>query len=117
MSKRELAYIESTTLGIEDHGLPSSFLMLHGADEPWGQGFGGFHLGGPAMHAWVTGVLSAVGVDDWSRLVGQHVWVERDGDGLGSAIVAIQGVGKGKEMPRFHAKEAMERLRAGGTPS
>ena len=93
MKPRDIANarINSTMLGIEDHGIFTAWLTLSG--EGWGQGFGGYALdsydavlgrridsNGYGLE-FVRGVMRAVGVDSWEKLKGSLVRVERE-DGL-----------------------------------
>lgn len=69
------ARIESTMLGIEDHGIPTCVLKLD-----YGgllQNFGGYDLRhyGVTM---ITGILNAVGAPSWEDLIGEHVRVKCD---------------------------------------
>lgn len=78
--------IEATTLGLEDHGIPTAFVMIK--FDGSGQGFGGYDLRGPqSMLNFVMGVQKAVGVSDWSKLKGAYCRVRRDSDR--GPIVAI----------------------------
>ena len=76
----QLARITGVQLGIEDHGLLSSFIMLDYARAGdkiggTGQGFGGYNLGGGTFASfWLKGVLAAVGVTEWDQLKGKMVW-------------------------------------------
>lgn len=80
----ENAKIESTMLGYEDHGIPTSFLnMKFGSSN---QGFGGYDLRSPkSMLKWVLGVMAVLGVDEWSKVKGQVCRVRRE-DGRITAI-------------------------------
>lgn len=80
----ENAKIESTMLGYEDHGIPTSFLNLKFGSS--NQGFGGYDLRSTsAMLKWVLGVLNVLGVNEWSKVTGQVCRVRRE-DGR---IIAI----------------------------
>lgn len=81
--ERSLARIKQVTLGIEDHGILTSYLHLEYAEPGQkiggtGQGFGGYGLGGEYTALWIEGVLKAVGVDEWSKLVGKLVWADHE---------------------------------------
>lgn len=77
------AKISSTTLGVEDHGIPTSYVTCEFGST---QGFGGFNLGhADSMCRWVMGIQRVLGVTDWSKVVGQYCRIERDG----GMIVAI----------------------------
>lgn len=97
MSEVTLARIRETTLGFEDHGLLTAFLHLEYADKGGkiggsGQGFGGRILSGEFTDYWIRGVLTAVGVNDWSMLPGRMVWADHDWD----AVHTITGLDTGK---------------------
>jgi hypothetical protein len=93
----ENGVIESTMLGIEDHGIASSYITVKG--DGWGCGFGGYTLDGPYDHDkkkrlpsalmgwWVARVMETVGVEKWEDLKGKHVRVETEG--LGGHIIAL----------------------------
>lgn len=87
MSDIENAKIMSTHLGPEDHGIFTASLLLTGPG--WGQGFGNYNLKySDHAYRFITGVLEAVGVDNWELLSGKLCRVKRD-NGL---IVAIGNV-------------------------
>lgn len=67
--------ITNVMLGIEDHGIPTSYLQCEGE---WSQGFGGYDLRpNQAMLNWVIGVQNVLGVSDWSKVVGQFARIRR----------------------------------------
>lgn len=75
--KTSNAIIQSTTFGIEDHGILTFFLNLSG--NGWGQGFGGIGLdGGNPRKGWGKGfeliraILETLGVEKWEALLGTH---------------------------------------------
>ena len=81
------AVIESTMLGIEDHGIMTCFLYLNYGGS--GQGFGGYGLDGfdkakdkRVGTAWgmefVRRVLETFEVDSWEKLSGKHCRVVAD---------------------------------------
>jgi len=80
------AKITATTLGREDHGIPSSFIRL--AWDGYGQGFGGYNLCGKAMEIWVSGILDALQLGDWSKLPNTYCRIEREA-GWNGKIIAI----------------------------
>lgn len=86
------ATITAARLGFEDHGLPSS--MICWETEGAGGGFGGLHLGGPAMAIWVTRILGLFGYEDWSQLKGTHIRVRAQG--IGGRTLAIGHIIKDK---------------------
>lgn len=89
---REIAKIESTHIGIEDHGLFTVNVNFSGGS--WGQGTGHIMLGEEAelLGRFVQGFIKAVGVDSWEGLKGRTVFVLRDGDSLASRIVGIENL-------------------------
>lgn len=68
------ALISSTMLGIEGHGIMSSFLYLEW--ESSGIGFGGYSLGGKVGIDYIEEILKVVGVEKWEDLKGKYVRVE-----------------------------------------
>jgi hypothetical protein len=103
----QLAKIDSTMLGREDHGILTAFLYCswHGG----GVGVGGFALDrferaeGSEVRGERVGtaygldhlvqLMRTVGVDSWEKLPGEQVIVLFDGDGMiGSRAVGIASV-------------------------
>lgn len=91
MSTTQNAVIERTMLGYEEHGLLTIDLLFdYGGSH---QGYGGYVLDGkPAEPGGgrvptelpgvaIAGILRALDVDCWEKLVGQHVRVKHAGDG------------------------------------
>lgn len=90
--KIENATIESTMLGIEDHGVMILFVQCAG--EGWGQGFGGYILDQAANPGTYDGkrtasgfgivlireILEVVGVDNWEDLKGKNVRADHSHD-------------------------------------
>lgn len=74
--QREIARIESTYLGYEDHGILTAYLhVTYGGAE---QGIGGYDLrphNGAASARWIGWTLKACGVDSWERLKGRTIFV------------------------------------------
>lgn len=83
------ARIASTMLGIEDHGILSSFIHLE--YDGGGQGFGGYSLDTPVKGsydfkrvgtAWgmefIRRVLDTLGVNNWEQLPGTHCRVKAE---------------------------------------
>ena len=80
------ARIESTMLGIEDHGIMTCTLYLDYGGS--GQGFGGYSLASGGTHQdkdfgnkgilFVRKILETVGVRNWEELKGKHVRVKSD---------------------------------------
>lgn len=74
---RELAKIERTHLGPEDHGILTG--MLHVTFGGSGRGVGGYDLRiGTTAVTWITRTLKACGVSSWERLVGRTIYVLTD---------------------------------------
>lgn len=87
MAEIKNALIESTSLGIEDHGIMT--FWLHLAYPSGGQGFGGF-----ALDIWheqdrrrvgtafgleaIMQTLRVVGVEKWEELPGKYIRVDAD---------------------------------------
>ncbi len=86
------ALITGTMLGIEGHGIMSSFIYLEwdGA----GIGFGGYSLGGQSGIDYIKETLDVVGVDKWEDLKGKHVRVVSEG--LGGKSLGIGNIIKDK---------------------
>lgn len=94
----ENAQIDSTHLGIEDHGILTAWVMTKaGAIH---QGFGGFGFDyrpdgkewvpSKLLAAFVRGVIDAVGVSCWEKLKGSYCRVKRhEGNGFNAPIYAI----------------------------
>ena len=69
------AIIESTMLGIEDHGIMTFFLYLQ--YNSCGQGFGGYCLKGDKSIEAIRKVLETVGVMKWEDLKGKYVRIRK----------------------------------------
>jgi len=85
------AKIESTMLGVEDHGILTFFLYVEGAG--WSQSFGGHacdrwdeNKSQRVGHAFgmeaIRRILETVGVETWEALPGKNVRVRRGDDGI-----------------------------------
>jgi len=73
---RELARIERTHLGFEDHGILTLSLQVNYGSAS--QGIGGYPIltnAGP----WIDRILQACGVGQWEKLVGRTIYVLTDG--------------------------------------
>lgn len=73
------AKIVGTMLGIEDHGIMTSFLFLEWPGS--GIGFGGYSLGGNSAVLFIRTILEVVGVEKWEDLKGKYVRVDLGGLG------------------------------------
>lgn len=94
------AIIERTMLGFEDHGLLTIDLLFdYGGSH---QGYGGYVLDGKPLEPHggrvptelpgvaIAGILRALDVDCWEKLVGQHVRVRhRDDDNWFSPVTHV----------------------------
>jgi hypothetical protein len=90
----EIAKVERTTLGYEDHGIMTCFLHLSFGSS--GQGAGGYSLDAPAPSdghrvgtafgmEWIIRAMRACGVDEWSKVTGRTIFALREG----SRIIGI----------------------------
>lgn len=98
---RRLAKVTRVSLGIEqDHCLLTAYIHLQ-YDGGCCQGFGGYRLdchnkgmgcaeGTAAGCDWLLKVLEVFGVEDWNDIVGEIVWVDTTGGGMGTTILAIE---------------------------
>ena len=76
---REIARIESTMLGFEDHGILTCYLTLNFGNSM--QGAGGYDLrpaNGPCAAEWIERILKACDVQRWELLKGRTVYALRD---------------------------------------
>jgi len=92
MSERQIenGLIESTMLGMEDHGIFTCYLHL--AFDGTGQGFGGYGLDAPVKENgefkgrvgsaygmdFIMEVCRVVGVEKWEDLKGKHIRADHD---------------------------------------
>jgi hypothetical protein len=74
-SEVENGRIESTHLGLDDHGIPTWWLNLTFPSS--GQGFGGYDLRVYGI-ALLMKIISTVGAENWEGLFGKYVRVRRD---------------------------------------
>jgi hypothetical protein len=72
---REIAKVESTSLGFEDHGILTGYLHVNYGGAA--QGLGGYNLASTAG-AWLQGVLRACGVGTWEQVKGRTIYVLKD---------------------------------------
>lgn len=77
------AIIESTSLGIEDHGIFSFMLMMNVGD--YHQGAGGYALDNEYGMAMIMEILCVVGVGTWEELVRKPIRIKTES----GSIVAI----------------------------
>lgn len=92
MSEIVNAKITGTMLGVEDHGIFSSYVYLEW--DGGGVGFGGYVLGGPSGIDFIREILEVVGVEKWEDLKGKYVRV--DTGGWGRPVTAIGNILKDK---------------------
>jgi hypothetical protein len=74
--EREIAKIERTFLGYEDHGILTAY--LHVTYGGAGQGIGGYDLrpgNGAVAARWIDWTLKACGVRSWEDLKGRTIYV------------------------------------------
>lgn len=77
------AIIKSTMLGIEDHGILTSFITVEW--EGGVQGFGGYNLKDPnSLRYWIGTIIDIFGCN-WEELPGHHCRINRE-DGLIKSI-------------------------------
>lgn len=72
----EIARIESTMLGYEDHGIFTA--VIHFAGPSWAQGTPGYAIAEGNGIGFIRAVLNAVGVDQWEKLKGQRAIALRE---------------------------------------
>ena len=68
--------IVDTFLGVEDHGILTSYVFVQFGGSH--QGYGGYGLDNRYCAAWIKGVCRAVGVDNWKDLKGKYVRIQRE---------------------------------------
>lgn len=97
--REQIAKIERTTLGYEDHGIFTCVLHLNYGSSA--QGAGTYALDAYDEDAkrrtgtafgmeWIMRVMSACGVDEWSKVRGRTVLALFDEDGLAAQVVGIK---------------------------
>ena len=108
----ENARIESTMLGIKDHGIMTAFLHLD--FEGSCQGFGGYGLdsydreeekrvASKACGYFIKRVLETVGVENWEDLHGKYIRAKR-------SFTKIHAIGNILEDKWFNPREEFERM-------
>ncbi len=104
------AVIESTTLGIEDHGVFTAMIHLDYGDCGH-QGFGGYCLGmppdsdkpsGPAASHFIQRVLQIAGVASWEKLPGCSIRVK-------AKHTSIEAIGHFLKDDWFNPKEELQK--------
>lgn len=102
----ENAKIASITLGKGEntHGVLSSWIHVDYAGS--GQGFGGYHLGGPCLALWVEGILDALRLESWDDLVGTVIRVRKS-----STLGTIEAIGHALEDRWFVPEEVFKEIR------
>lgn len=115
----ENAEIKSTMLGVEDHGIMSSYIFVE-FGEHYSCGFGGYALDGydaqkkdrvptVAMGVFVAGVLAALEVEKWERLPGTLCRIKIDPTISGT----ISAIGHFRKNKWFCPKDAFEAMKNG----
>jgi len=95
--------ITGTTLGVEDHGIFSCYLMLEG--DGWSCGFGGYALdewnaeknrrvGTAYGMEFIGAILRVLEVESWEKLKGQHCRAVTNG--VGGTVTRIGHLIKNK---------------------
>lgn len=77
--QREIAKVESTHFGFEDHGVLTAYMHVNYGGMT--QSVGGYFLGpnnGPACAEFMSRILRAFGVNTWEAVRGRTVYVLRD---------------------------------------
>lgn len=109
---KKLAKIESTFLGIEDHGIFTSSLGVNYGDSSH-QGVGGYsfdswdaktkkRVGSAFGIEFIRRTLEVCGVDSWEKVKGRTIYVLTENDSWGSKIVGIASLPtEGKEILIF----------------
>lgn len=98
---QQIAKIESTFLGYEDHGIFTA--MLHCDFGGSGQGIGGFSLdsyeeekkrrvGSAFGIDFIARTLEVCGVDSWEKVKGRTIFVLRESDSWGAKVLGIQSL-------------------------
>ena len=97
----KIGKIESTMLGVEDHGIMSFYLMFNFGGS--GQGFGGYSLddydkneeqriGTAAGLDLIMGILKACGVGKWEDIKGKTMYALYDKEDYGEMIKGIKAL-------------------------
>ena len=112
----ENAVIEKTTLGMEDHGLFTCFVIVAG--DGWGCGFGGYRLdeydktakksfGTAYGLEFIKRILETLEVENWEDLPGTRLRVDNEGLGGG-----IRRIGHFMKNRWFDPKELLAEMNA-----
>jgi hypothetical protein len=80
----DVATIERTFLGREDHGIFTAYLCFKG--ESYGQCEQGRALQGESLYTYVDATLKVLGVDTWEQVARQRVFVLRQGSAFGTIL-------------------------------
>lgn len=97
----KIARIESTMLGIEDHGIMTA--MLHVSYGGSGQGIGGYAFdqyeeetgkrAGTAFGTeWIMNVLRVAHVDEWEKLKGKYIIILNEDLDYNSKVLGIKSL-------------------------
>lgn len=98
------ARITAVSLGIEDHGILTSYLTMD--FRGGGQGFGGYNLNDENyLGAWIRGVMKALKLDEWDKVKGQLCRVER----AGGLLIGISHI---VDSTWFYPKRVFEEMEA-----
>jgi len=99
---KELAKIESTFLGVEDHGIFTSILYVKYSDSVH-QGIGTYSLdvwdeekkrrvGTAYGLEFIKRTLQVCGVDSWEKLKGRTIYTLKESDRWGAKILGIESL-------------------------
>jgi len=117
------AEINSTMLGVEDHGILTFMIMVGG--KGWGQGFGGYGLDtyvkqdfkpnfryGTALGMeMIRRILDTLEIDGWEKLTGKTIRIRKEAEYGSSKIDAIGHPTKDKWFSPAEAYEEWNELR------
>ena len=84
----QIAKINSTFLGIEDHGIFSINIDFDYGGSA--QGTGHYGVEGEACAKFVQGMIRACGVSQWEHLKGRTIYVLRENDAWNAKIVGFR---------------------------
>ena len=95
---KQIAKIEDTFLGWEDHGIFTAWLTLDYGSS--GQSVGMYtlsyrpppeyeHIGSPGGINHIMKILEACGVDQWERLKGRTIYAIRESEDWNSKVIGI----------------------------
>jgi hypothetical protein len=101
---REIAKIESTLLGWEDHGIMTAYIFVdYGSSR---QGVGGYCLDKPVNEdgefkgrigsaygmEFIRRLMKACGVEKWEDLTGRTIFVLRENDHMSAKVLGVENL-------------------------